>query len=191
MMSDYIPQGAPVNPHSLAHVLLQLSTSNKILKTLMDIIRAVAFLIEDTYEQQIAKGIIGLIKEKLEEQLESYAGSVESMRDTVEHVTGAAKVITGKLDEFTDGFQASTDQLAQATHKLTEKTADTTNKSSTTTPPTQQHNTYTTILQQRPDSDQAEIVARTETVDKQILIQKDRNAADNSLFNLAEKDLLD
>jgi hypothetical protein len=147
MTSDYIPQGAPVNSHSLAHILLQLSASNKIPKTLMDIIRAVAFLIEDAYEQQIAKGIFGLIKEKLEEQLESYAGSVESMRNAVEHVTGTAKVITGKLDKFTDGFQASTDQLAQATHELTEKTADSMNKNPITTPPgsIQQHNTYATI----------------------------------------------
>lgn len=188
--SDYIPQGASVNPQTLAHVLLQLSVSNKIPKTMMDVIRAVAFLMEETYEQQLAKGIVDIVKEKLEEQLGNYASNVETMRDAVEHVTGAAKVITGKLEEFTDGFQASTDQLAQATYELTEKTTDTANKIPATTTPVQQHNTYASILQQRPDSEQAEIVARTETVDKQILIQKDKNATDNSLFDLSEKDLV-
>ncbi|KAF8228079.1 hypothetical protein L208DRAFT_1220901, partial [Tricholoma matsutake] len=34
------------------------------------------------------------------------------------------------------------------------------------------------------------IVVRTETVDKQLLIQRDKNAADNSFFDLAEKDLV-
>ncbi|KAF8230264.1 hypothetical protein L208DRAFT_1282988 [Tricholoma matsutake] len=187
--SDYIPQGASVNPHTLAHVLLQLSISNKIPKTMMDIIRAVAFLMEEAYEQQIVKGIVNIVKKKLEEQLESYAASVETMCDAVEHITGAAKVITGKLDKFTDGFQASTDQLTQAMHELMEKMADTTNKNPDTTSHEQQHNTYATILQ-RPSSDQAEIVARRETADKQLLIQRDRNATDNSLYDLAEKDLV-
>ncbi|KAF8236007.1 hypothetical protein L208DRAFT_1253537 [Tricholoma matsutake] len=54
----------------------------------------------------------------------------------------------------------------------------------------QQHNRYTTILQQQPDTDQAEIVARTETTNKQLLIQKDRNATNNSLLDLSEKDLV-
>ena len=37
---DYLPQGASINPHTLAHVLLQFSASNKMLKTMAEGIRA-------------------------------------------------------------------------------------------------------------------------------------------------------
>lgn len=46
---DYIPQGASVDPHILAHVLLQFSVTNKMTKMAMDSIRAVAFLMEKAY----------------------------------------------------------------------------------------------------------------------------------------------
>ena len=111
------------------------------------------------------------------------------MCDTVEHVTEVAKKITGKVDKFTDGFQESTDQLAQATHELTEKTTEMTEMRMTPTIPAQAPATYTTIVQQT-NLDHAEIVARTETMDKQILIQKDKNTADNTLTSLSELDLV-
>lgn len=156
----------------------------------MDRIRAVVFLMKEAYAQQLAEDITNIIKEKLEEQLEAYTSNIEIMRNTVEHIMGATKIIMGKLEEFTDGLQASTDQLAQAMHELMEKMTDAANQNPTPTPPMQNHNTYATILQQQPNSDQAEIVARTETTNKQLLIQKDKNSTDNSLNDLSEKDLV-
>ena len=60
-----------------------------------------------------------------------------------------------------------------------------------TTPmiPAQAPATYAAIVQQT-NPEHAEIAMRTETADKQILIQKDKNTADNMLTSLSELDLV-
>lgn len=85
------------------------------------------------------------------------------------------------MDEFTDSFQESAEQLAQATHDLTEKTTETADRRATALIPTPAPATYTMIIQQQTNPDHTEIVVRKETVDKQILIQREKNTTDNTL----------
>ena len=50
--------------------------------------------------------------------------------------------------------------------------------------------TYTAIMQQEAQADHAEVIMRGNTMDKQILIQKDKDATENALDSLTEKDLV-
>jgi len=188
MAKEYLIPGKPADLQILSHVLLQFRINNKLPKPVTDGIRAVAFLMADTSAQQLADEVTTMIKTQIQEQMESFASNVEIMRDVVEHVTEAAKMITSKMEDFNDGFQESAEQLAQATHELTEKTAETTNK--VTIADSQAPATYTMIAQQQAHPDHAEIIAKGNNADKQILIQKDRNATDNALDNLTKKDLV-
>jgi hypothetical protein len=120
--------------------------------------------------------------------METFTANVETMRDAVEHVTAAAKEITGKMDDFKDGFQETAEQLTQATQDFTEKTTE---SLATTTPHhTHQFTTYASVAQQQIPTAHASAITRGDITDKQILIQKDKEATDNALEPLSEKDLV-
>ena len=124
-IKEYIVPGKPVDLQTLAHILLQFRHSaTKMSKPLMERIRSIAFLIANTAAQNMADDITTMVKEQLQEHMETFNMNVETMRDAVEHVTEAAKKITGEMEEFNDGFQKTAEQLAQATQELTEKTTE-------------------------------------------------------------------
>jgi len=50
--------------------------------------------------------------------------------------------------------------------------------------------TYAAATQQEAHTDHAEVITRGHTTDKQILIQKDKDATNNALDSLTEKDLV-
>jgi methyl-accepting chemotaxis protein len=112
---DYIIPSKQANLHILSHVLLQVGITNKLMKPVTNIIRAVAFLIEDAHAQQVADTIVMKIKSQLTEHTESFIASVENMRDAVEHIKNVTKSVTGKMDELNDRFEETADQLAQVT----------------------------------------------------------------------------
>ena len=186
-IKEYIVPGKPVDLQTLAHILLQFGHSAaKMSKPLMEGIRSVAFLIADAAAQNMADDITTMVKEQLQEHMETFNMNVETMRDAVEHVTEAAKKITGKMEEFNDGFQETAEQLAQATQELTEKTTEKTAEQEN------RPSTYAAAaaVQYQPHPIHEEIITRGQTADKQILIQKDKNTTENALDSLMEKDLV-
>ena len=78
----------------------------------------------------------------------------------------------------------------QATQDFTEKTTE--NIATTTATPhhTQQVTTYASAAQQQIPTAHASAISRGDITDKQILIQKDKDATDNALDPLSEKDLV-
>jgi hypothetical protein len=156
----------------------------------MDGIRAVAFLLANASAQKIADKVTEMVKNQLQEHIESFTSGVENMRDAVEHVTTATNTMTSKIDEVKDGLQETTEQLTQATQELTEKTAESTNKTQTDPTFASQPMTYAAATQQELHADHAEVITRGHTMDKQIMIQKDKDATDNALDSLTEKDLV-
>jgi hypothetical protein len=147
----------------------------------------VAFLIEDTYDQQAASNVTEIIKMQLQEQMETFTVDMEAKRDAVEHVTEAAKMITTKMDEFNDGFQEMADQLAQGTVELTEKTVENANA---TTTPIQVPATYAMAAQLYERNNHAEVIARSKTTNKQVLVQKGKDTTGNAQPELTEKELV-
>jgi hypothetical protein len=180
---EYIIPDKPIDPHILAHILLQFGVNNKLLKSITDGIRVVAFLIEDTYNQQTANNIIEIIKIQLQKQIEVLMADMETMRDIVEHITEATKMITKKIDEFNDGFQETANQLAQATIDLMEKTTE------AIATPMQAPITYATIVQTQERNNHVEVIERGATADKQVLVQKGKNTTDCIQTELLEKEL--
>ena len=188
---DYLIHGNPVDLPTLSYVLLQLaSVASRGPKALTDGIRAVAFLLTDANRQQTADAITTSVKSQLDEYMESFAANVETMRDAVEHVTAAAKEITGKMDDFKDGFQETAEQLTQATQDFTEKTTENLATTTATPPHAHQAATYASAAQQQIPTAHASAISRGDITDKQILIQKDKDATDNALEPLSEKDLV-
>ena len=141
-----------------------------------------------THIQQIADNIAMRVNAQLTNHMEAFGVSVDDMRDVVEHVTRVAKSVTGKMDELNDGFQETVDQLAQTMQKLTEKATATTN--TTMSIPTETPVTYAVVTQQQIHPDCTMIIAKGQNTAKQILIQKDQNATDNTLESLIEKNLV-
>ena len=188
MAGDYVTPSKQLDLHILSHVLLQFGVTNKLPKPIMDSIRAVTFLMEDTYTQQITDNIAMRINAQLTDHMETFATNVNNMRDMVEHVTRVAKLVMGKMDKLNDGFQETADQLAQATQELTEKAVATTN--TTMSVPTETPITYAAATQQHIHPDCTTIIAKGQNMAKQILIQKDQNITDNALESLTEKDLV-
>jgi len=185
---DYVTPGKQIDLHILSHILLQFGVTNKLPKPIMDGIRAVAFLMEDTYTQQITDNIAMRVNMQLTNHMETFAANVNDMRDVVEHVTRVAKLVTGKMDKLNDRFQETADQLAQATQELAKKAMATTN--TTMSIPTETPITYAVATQQHIHPDCTAIIAKGQNTAKQILIQKDQNATDNALESLTEKDLV-
>ena len=151
----------------------------------------------------MANEITTIIKTKLNEHMETFMFSAESMHDTAEQVTKIMKDISGKMGKLRDDFQEmaeqiaqatweSADQLAQAAQDLTERAATMENAHVTTTMPQNEYqsSTYASIVQQQIPLAHAVVVTRGDITDKQILIQKDKNMTDNLLENLTEKDLV-
>jgi TolA-binding protein len=157
-------------------------------KPLTDGIRAVVFLVADATVQHIAEEVTTAVKTHLQEQLESFNTNVEIMRDAVEHVTGTAKEITDKMNDFKDKFQETSKKLAQTSQDLVEKTQEAMTQDHITQ--NARPATYTTVTQQHILVAHLTVITRGETDDKQILIQKDTNAINNTLENLTEKDLV-
>jgi len=168
---DYITPSKQIDLHILSHILLQFGVTNKLLKPITDSIRAVAFLMEDTYTQQITDNIAMRVNAQLTNHMETFAANVNNMRDMVEHVTRAAKSVMGKMDELNDQFQETANQLAQAMQELTEKATATTN--TTMSIPTKTPITYAAATQQHIHPDCTAIIAKGQNMAKQILIQKD------------------
>jgi len=107
----------------------------------------------------------------------------------VEHVMAAAIEITDKMDDFKDGFQETAEQLTQAMQDFTEKTTE--NLTTTTTPHhLHQGATYASVAQQQIPMAHASAITRGDITNKQVLIQKDKEATDNALEPLSEKDLV-
>ena len=184
---EYIVPGKPVDLQTLAHILLQFGHSAaKMSKPLMEGIRSVVFLITDAAAQNMADDITTMIKEQLQEHMETFNTNIEMMRDAVEHVTKVAKNITGRMEEFNNGFQETAEQLTQATQELTEKTTEKTAEQE------DQPSTYAAAaaIQYKPHPIHTEIITRGQMADKQILIQKDKNITENALDSLMEKDLV-
>jgi hypothetical protein len=194
---EYLVPGKQTDLLTLAHILFQFrTTTGRAPRVMTDGIRAVAFLIADAAAQQMAEEITVLVKAQLQDQLGDFNTSVETMRDAVEHVEGAAVDITDKMDEFRDSFHEISDRLAETTHELNQATQELTSK----IPESQTHNavpgtvpqcitnpmSYAAITQQHIPMSVAAVVTRGETTDKQILIQKDPDAADNNLGTLTE-----
>jgi hypothetical protein len=102
----------------------------------------------------------------------------------------ATKTMMGKMDKVKDRLQETTEQLTQATQELVEKTTELTNKVITDQMSKPQVMTYAAATQQEAHTDHAEVITRGHTTDKQILMQKDKNVADNMLDSLMEKDLV-
>lgn len=191
MVGDYITHDKSIDLQLLAHILLQFGVTNKLPKPITDGIRAVAFLIEDAHNQQIADSIAEMVKIQIREQMESFNSDVETMRDAGEHITDTAKMITKKMDDFNNGFQEMADQLTQATQELTEKATKPTNTENRTT--NQGPTTYAAATQQYDRNEHTEVILRGETVDKQILVQKKRDTEvnnDNPPTDLTEKELV-
>jgi TolA-binding protein len=191
MAGDYIMPDKSIDLCLLAHILLQFGITNKLPKPITHGIRAIAFLIEDAHNQQIADNIAGMVKLQLSEQAESFNSDVEAMRGAVEHVMETVKTITKKIDKFNNRFQETADQLVQATQELTEKATEPTNTENRTT--NQSPTTHATATQQCERNEHAEVIARGETTDKQILIQRKQDTetnADNPPTNLTEKELV-
>jgi len=159
---QYLIPGNPIDLQALAYVLLQLGcATNRILKQVVDRIRAVAFLLANASAQQIADEIMHMVKNQLQEHIEVFTLNVENMQDTVKHVMAATDKITGKIDEFTNEFQETTEQIAQATQELAEKASESANKAATeiTAPPlANQPSTYAAAAQQEPHADHAEVI---------------------------------
>jgi methyl-accepting chemotaxis protein len=191
---QYLIPSKPIDLQTLAYMLLQIgSAPSRGQKQLTDGIRAVAFLLANANTQRIANKIAEMVKNQLQEHMENFTSGIENMRDAIEHVTIATRSMTGKIDKVKDGLQETMEQLTQATQELTEKTTDAANKAlmEPTAPiDTPQQMTYAAVTQQEPHTDHAEVITRGHTMDKQILIQKDKNVTDNTLDNLTEKDLV-
>ena len=141
---EYLLQGKPADLLTLLHILLQLGTTAiKMPKVLTDGIRVITSLMADAAVQHMANEITAMVKDQLQEHLETFVANVEMMRDAVEHITGAAKEIT-----------------AQVTQELTERNADVT-KATTTTPNfTYQPLTYANVIQQHVPPAHESVVAR-------------------------------
>jgi len=188
---EYLLPGKPADLLTLSHILLQLGMAAvRMPKVLTDGIRAIVILMANTAAQHMADEITTIVKTQLQEQLETFSSSVETMRDAIEHITGVAKVITGKMDEFNDDFQGTADQLAQATQELTERNTERMNAPMTAPDFNYQPMTYANVIQQHVPPAHELVVARGELTVKQILIQKDPGATDNALESLTEKDLV-
>lgn len=188
---EYLIHGNPVDLPTLSYVLLQLaSAASRGPKALTDGIRAVALLLTDANRQQTADAITASVKTQLNEYMETFAANVETMRDAVEHVTAAAKEITGKMDDLKDGFQETAEQLTQATQDFTEKTTENLAMATATPYHTHQVETYASVAQQQIPTTHASAITRGDITDKQILIQKDKDATDNTLEPLSEKELV-
>ena len=188
---QYLIPGNPIDLQTLAYVLLQIGcAATRGQKQIADGIRAVAFLLANASAQKIADEVSEMVKNQIQEHIENFTTGVENMRDAVEHVTMATKTMTGKIDEVKDGLQETTEQLTQATQELTGKTAESTNKATTDQIFDPQPMTYAAATQQEVHADHAEVITRGHTTDKQILIQKDKDATDNALDSLTEKDLV-
>jgi hypothetical protein len=97
-----------------------------------------------------------------------------------------------KMDEVKDGMQETMEQLTQAALEIVDKTTENPNFTMTCSEPTSQPRTYATATasQQDPHPDHAEVITRGYITDKQILIQKDKNATENMLDSRTEKDLV-
>ena len=184
-IGDYFLADKQIDMYILFHVLLQFSVNGKTLKPITDGIRAVTFLMEDTYALHIADRITDMVKKKIEEQIKMLSTSIGDMREVVEHVRDAAKTITGKMDNFADDFQESAKQLAKATQELTEKT--TKSMKPTQLVPNPAPITYTLVTQQQTSPEQREIIVRGECLDRQIIIEKDKNSTNNNLADLSKK----
>jgi uncharacterized protein YoxC len=150
----------------------------------------VAFLLTDANRQQMADAIMALVKTQLDEYMETFAANVEMMQDTMEHVTTAAKEITSKMDDLKDDFQEMAEQLMQATQDFTEKTTENLAMAMATSYHDHQVTTYASIVQQQIPTAHASTITRGDTIDKQILIQEDKDATDNTLKRLSEKELV-
>ena len=195
MAGDYITLGSPIDLRILSHILLQFGVSNKLPRSVTEGIRAVTFLMEDTHTQQITDSMAEHVKSLLSNHMESFGVNIDNIRETVGHVTNATKAITTKMDEITDGFHEitdgfheTTDHLVQATQKLTEKTTEANSRVSSIAAATPI--TYAAAVHQQTHPDCAALIAKGNTTDRQILIQKDCDATDNALVNLTEKDLV-
>ena len=173
----------------LSYVLLQLaSTVARGLKALTNGIRVVTFLLTDTNRQQTADAIMDSVKAQLDEYMEPFTANVETMRDVVEHITMATKEITGKMNNFKNGFQETVEQLTQVMQDFTKKATE--NLTMTTPCHMYQATTYTLAVQQQIPMAHASTVTRGDIADKQIIIQKDKDATDNTLGPISEKDLV-
>ena len=188
MAGDYITLGSLIDLRILSHILLQFGVSNKLPRSVTEGIRAVTFLMEDTHTQQIMDSMAERVKSLLSNHMESFGVNIDNIRETVGHVTNATKAITTKMDEITDGFHEITDHLVQATQKLMEKTTEANSRVSSIAAATPI--TYAAVVHQQTHPDCAALIAKGNTTDRQILIQKDCDATDNALENLTEKDLV-
>jgi len=71
--NDYLVPGKPIDLHTLAHILLQFrNVAIKVPKIITDGIRAVAFLMVNASMQQMASEIVVMVKQQLQEQMETF-----------------------------------------------------------------------------------------------------------------------
>jgi hypothetical protein len=76
--ADYLLPGKKIDMHILSYVLLQFAVNGKTPKLVTDRIRVVAILMEDAYVLHIADSITDIVKKKIEEQMETFTGSMET-----------------------------------------------------------------------------------------------------------------
>ena len=188
---EYLIHGNPVDLPTLSYLLLQLvSMASRGPKALTDGIRAVALLLTDVNRQQMADMITASVKTQLNKYMEAFATSVETMCDAVEHVMTAAKEITGKMDDLKDDFHKTAEHLTQVTQDFAGKTTENLAVATATPYHTHQVATYASVAQQQIPMAHTSAITRGDITDKQILIQKDKDATDNTLEPLSEKDLV-
>ena len=183
--SGYLAAGAPITMSALSMAALRLSQCTaKIPKPIMEGIRALAFVMEKMATDQMVEVVALAVVEKLTPHLEQATAATTSITSAVSDLSLVAVGSTKAINDFREEFHDLTKKLSDAVEVLEAEPLAAPAPAATAS--------YANVLrsQQQPPPTHVAAVARGQTKEQQILIEKAPDADTNGLSDLSEKELV-
>ncbi|KAF8231878.1 hypothetical protein L208DRAFT_1274819 [Tricholoma matsutake] len=117
LIGAFMVEGMETSMGMLSTVMLQLSQMLKLTKPAIEAFRALAFLIEEVSQKQIA----GMITDHIEKLLDTMLGRVKTtLEEVMSDLSSAAISATNTMDEFCDECHKLTEELTEVAEAVAE-----------------------------------------------------------------------
>lgn len=171
----YVATGDEVTWSKLATIVLQLSqSSGKLPKYASEGMRAIALMIDDMQAAEVAERVTGKVVDKLNPLMESLTNLTEAVGKATEELQAAAISSTRTMDVFREESQTIRENIIGAVEELEERAsrnrANDTDQNNAGHPQHHQAMTYATVTRIQVTPQHEEVIARTQSRDKQVLI---------------------
>lgn len=192
MNGAYVIEGAETNVEMLSTVALQLSQMQKLPKPAMEAFRALAFLIDEAHQKQLA----GMMSDLVEKSLNTVLGSAKSdMEEATSNLLSAAISATNTMEEFREECQRLTADLKEAADGVAETIGEAPrgrmNERREKSPGSIEGGTYADRVKKTTPPMHAVAIARGEMQKRRVRLVKAAGLEGDGMAELTEKQLVE